>query len=1401
MREIYKTYSQKGKKRVNITTISVALLVAATFILGAASPVMSIQTHTMKLNVNEESEEVHSTGLAPLNKDTPTYPSDAKTIAKAPVGPIDCEYMYGYKAYPAPEKTIKFTIEDPGTFEDVGETITGDFLAGGTYSCDGQWLGTEYGSGVLYTIDPYTGDMESIGGGGTGLNALAYNHLTNRMYGICSNDNVWEVNPDTGEQEMLFSLSFSGGLTIGAAFDIDGMLYSWDLIQDSLWKIDVDAETIELVGSLGLSLNYAQDGDFCRDTDVLYLTAYVGGGQLYSVDKNTAEATLIGNLEGNAEIDASIFLNSCVPPEHDIRLVSIDSPATGRAFPDMPMTITVKNVGNNTETFDAQMEIIKCEAGPLIYEEYFDDCVMPDGWETDYWTVVNSNNAGGEPCEARVYKYDYPQGQYYDNYIQSPQTDCTGLEKVNLRFRWAGDYYYPQYCNVYIKFRRNSTSPWKDVTPWENPVGENQDGELYEIGCYGFGEPMGDEFQMKWEYLGYYYYYNYLYLDDITLEACGGCAEYAELEEDITLEKEEEIQIQFPTWTPSEWQNETSENSWEEYPIHAFVMLEGDENPRNDDKWILIDLWYPWMHDIEVMSIDSPHEGRSLPGQTFPVQATMRNVGQYAECCIPIDLTIGEPYLLGTLFEEYDWPGSTYYPGSGSGWTDEHDFIAYYYGWYRRYGNTAGGTPYEAYLPYYRCRQDYVFYSMAIDTSAYSLCRLQFKTYVDHWLGSGYYSVEAGYSFDAETWYAAWSVEPSSNFQEEVDVPIEGGHATTYIGFWLKGNPTYLDYWYLDDVKVIALGVDEEYNDFACQGPDIEPNEEATFVMEDWTPAFLAEETTGTKTYLVECFIEMEGDKNPANDIKTEQLVLDFWHDSSIDVVESPVGGCPDRMGELVLYDNGEPDGLNGLAGGMYNGYSNMIADDFEAGEDWAIQGGKLHFLWNSGSTSNLETLRVYVFEEVDECEPSLVEYEIGEASEWTEETTGTYYYGRPEIVVDFLLEDEIKISPGRWWIAMQPDGLSEDIAYILTAPQNDCEIMIDLPYWGVPRWTKGSAQWGSYYDIAWEVHGSTGGPPSPSAWIQAGTEDIDVIVGNHGTFDSMDLTCYAQIYEYITDPENGTELYNESIANIDLDTPLGGTEDLSFPDFTFAEEGRYGLFLQLPADPDDVPKNNEKSWGVWVDETEPMSDYPAVLDPPEPTGDAGWYVDDVTVTLNASDPWSNAVTSGVKEIRYQIDSGPVEVIDGSTGSFVLTEDGEDILIEYWAVDCVGNEESPKNSFTVSIDQTVPDISLTYEVIGGNMYQGWDFEFTANAVDEMSGMIKVDFYFNNELQHTVEGAGPDYVWEFRYWPIPKAIIRATGTDEAGLTASDEIVDPVKNAHSTPQPQQSQEQPKTQPLPR
>jgi hypothetical protein len=1409
MREIYKTYSQKGKKQVKITNISIALLVAAIFIISAAAPAMSVQTRTTKLNVKTpENEEIISAGPAPINRDMP-FSSDIKSSDFSPAPIEECYTMYGYHAWSSDDKLVYFDTCDPGTHEELGETIAGLQCSGGTYGCDGIWYMAQYDNGLLYGADITTGDMWSIGGGGQGLNALSYDPTSERMYGVGGpgspgQDYLIEVDPATGAQgDEIGKLGGSIYFTIGIAFDAEGILYGWDVATDDLFTIDTETGEATVVAELTQNLNYGQDGDFHRESDTLYLTATFATGQtaLTIVDKETGECTIVDYFPGNVQVTASCFENLCEPPEHDVAIKSIDSPATGRAEPDMPMTITVKNQGNNTETFDAQMEIIKCEAGPLIYEEYFDDCVMPDGWDTDYWDISYTSNAGGSPCEARAYKYNNG-GQYYDNYIMSNYTDCTGLEKVNLRFRWAGDYYYPQYISVYVKFRRNSTSPWKDVTPWDNPVGENQDGELYEIGCYGFGEPMGDEFQMMWQMTGYYYYFNYLYLDDITLEACGGCAEYAELVEDITLDIGEETQIQFPTWTPSEWHNETSENSWEEYPIHAFLIMdEDDNNTRNDDKWILIDLWYPWMHDIEVMSIDSPQgSGESIPGQTFPVQATMRNVGQYDECCIPIDLVIGEPYELGTILTE-DFSSFTCPP---AGWTDENDYISSYYGWRMYYGNKAEGTYPEAYVPYYYIRQDYVFYSYAIDTSDYGMLRLRFKSFVDHWLGQGYYSLEAGYSHDAETWYAAWHVDPSSNEVYDVDVPIEGGSETTYIGFWLKGNYVYMDYWHLDDIEVVALGVDEEYSDFACQGPDIAPGEEATFTMEDWTPAFLAEETTGQKEYIVECFIEMEGDKNPGNDVRTESLILDFWHDVGIDEITSPVGGCWDRMGDDVLWDNGEPDGRNGIAGGMYNGYSNMLADDFELDGDYAIQGGKVHFLWNSGSSSNLETVRMYFFEETGDCEPSEIEYPeegyFGIAAEFTEETTGTYYFGRPEIVVDFLLEEEILLGPGDWWVAIQPDGNSEDIAYILTSPDKGCEMMADLPYWGIPRWTPSSSQWGAC-DLSYEVHGRVAtGPPSPDAFIQPGTEDIEVVVENYGTFPKEDLTCYVEIWEYITDAENGTQVYTDQIDNIDLTTPLGGQEVLTFTDFTFADEGRYGMYVDFPAAPDDEDKNNYNAWGVYIDDTEPESDYPPIFDPAEPTGEAGWYVDDVTVTLNASDPWSNFVQSGVREIRYTINGGGVQVIDGSTGSFVITEDGDDIMIEYWAVDCVGNEESPHNQITIDMDQTVPDVSLSYEVLGWSPMEGWEFQFTAIANDAMSDMNRVEFYFNNEIQETVTGTGPEYVWTLFYYPLPgDAIFRATAFDNAGLFDSDEVINPETS--SRPHSHQSQEVPRQQPLPR
>jgi hypothetical protein len=177
-------------------------------------------------------------------------------------------------------------------------------------------------------------------------------------------------------------------------------------------------------------------------------------------------------------------------------------------------------------------------------------------------------------------------------------------------------------------------------------------------------------------------------------------------------------------------------------------------------------------------------------------------------------------------------------------------------------------------------------------------------------------------------------------------------------------------------------------------------------------------------------------------------------------------------------------------------------------------------------------------------------------------------------------------------------------------------------------------------------------------------------------------------------------------------------------------------------------------------------------LDPPEPDGLNGWYVSDITVTLNATDDMS-----GVKEIRYTICGGAEQVIPGSNGKFVLTQDGDDIVVKYWASDNAGNVESPHTIIPlIDMDQTVPEFGphdFTYEFVGGNQYQGWDFLFTVNSTDAMSGMNRVEFYANGVLQETVNGSGPTYQWEFRYWANLNIIITATAFDNAGNNITQE----------------------------
>jgi hypothetical protein len=1044
---IKKEKNSKRRLSQNISILFTVLFVV--IILLFNNSIAMIQTTDFKkTNINFRNEDIIE--LSSLNRENNAL--DLEKIPKIVKSPLneDCPIMYGYCINPY-EDFIKFYVCNCTIIDLSWNPISGDFLSGGTYGCDGIWYAVQYGNGLLYGIDPFTGDMWSIGGGGTDMNGLAYDPITHKMYSSSDNDYLYEINPENGEQEQIGPFGSSVLYMIGMAFDEYGVLYGWDLGSDALWTIDTETGEATKVGSLGINLNYAGDGDFHRESDTLYITGYSGsrGTGIHKVDKTTGKATLLCNLD--VDITAAIFLNECIIPEHDISIKSIDYPESGYAIENVPMQVTVKNYGNNTETTDVEMKVINYEEVETIYYEDFSGSFPPEGWETDFWNKSDTNISGGTSPEAKVNKYDqYNEGQYYDNYISSTKIDCSDHDKVKLRFRWAADYSYPQYASIYVKIRNNLTSQWKDVTPWENPIGESQPARLVDINCYSISEPLGEEFQVKWEYIGYYSYYNNLWLDDFEIITFNSYEEYNETVEDIEVEKGEEKIVEFPEWTPTNWQDPEYEDIWVDYKIYARTLLE-DDRPKNDFKNKIIELYYPWIHDVELKCINSPCENG--PGKTYPVNVTIKNSGQNAEFCMPVYISIGESFVIDSLLVEDTW--NTVPP---DGWYDEHKDIGSEFGWKKSYTSKAGGASPEAYLSYQYARKENVMYSYAINATDIPAVRLKFKSYIDHYSGHGKYSLEAGYSTDLETWHTVWHEEPNEDKNYDIDVPINETSETMYFGFWVKGNPYYFNNWYIDDIKLESMGYIEEYSDYACQGPDIEPGEKVTLSFDDWTPEFLMNETTGSKEYIIEAKIELEGDKNQGNNFKNKIFILRYWYDVGIDEITSPVGEGQPRQGDEVLWDNGEPNGANGLAGSMYAGYNNILIDDIELDGNYNIQGGKIHLLWNSGYSENTELIRMYFFEETGDCDPSMDEYPEAEfyieANTFTEETTGHYYFGRPEVVVDFLLDEEISLYAGNWWIGIQPEGTIDNIAYLLTTEGSGCEVHADLPYWGYPRWS-----------------------------------------------------------------------------------------------------------------------------------------------------------------------------------------------------------------------------------------------------------------------------------------------------------------------------------------------------------
>jgi hypothetical protein len=270
---------------------------------------------------------------------------------------------------------------------------------------------------------------------------------------------------------------------------------------------------------------------------------------------------------------------------------------------------------------------------------------------------------------------------------------------------------------------------------------------------------------------------------------------------------------------------------------------------------------------------------------------------------------------------------------------------------------------------------------------------------------------------------------------------------------------------------------------------------------------------------------------------------------------------------------------------------------------------------------------------------------------------------------------------------------------------------------------------------------------PFPNIYFTPGSQSINATVENLGTFSEIGLTCYVEIYEYITNYSQGTLVYEDNDSSIDLEEPLGGNKLLDFDFYSFEMEGVYEIEMNFPLEEDNFPENNHEYLVVGVDDSPPIVE--VELDPPDPDGENGWYVNPPNVTIYAHDPEiaPGIPGSGVEFIQYRINNDPWQIINDDSYTISITQNGE-INIEVLACDKVGNCATV-SSVKIYIDQIEPVISeVEWEAYkkSGN----WHVQFTCEATDDISGMNQVEMYINDGLFETIESPGPEYIFEIEW---------------------------------------------------
>jgi hypothetical protein len=1349
MREIDKSIQKK--KQLKTTTIFLTLLVAVALVSSSA---VTAQTTILK----EKEIETISNEVIALNNGDQTFAMDADTVA-----------MFETEKLEAPGD-ILWTID--------GTAITGDIrLLGVEVTPDGHiWM-----TGADDQIDPQLYELSETGvllnqwrqaphSSGWGWRDLCYNTLDGYLYASVDSY-IDQIDPATGQWT---GVSYPGPITPNRALAHDpvtdhfwtasfsSMYYEFDstgMVHNSFtnpWSAAYGMAWDDICGAPSLWV-HDQGSQECNmhevdpttgthmGTTYQYPTGIAGG--LAMVDKD-GYGQLVGMTQDAQDTVFGVEICQTVFLDDDIGILSINAPNNNSAFcPCTPVEVSVINHGTQDQV-----------GAPVTVEIRRD--INYDGFDGAPWIIPFAvNNMWHQiPFELgypgtttprsmpNMYVFDSGVAGPGQAVLQSPMYDASEWCHPAMAFwMWHDEYGSDDYLEVLVNGQPVGGPYYRLCCP-DCPVGWQEHridlaqfaGGPIVVEFIGDGDPNIGAYDIM---IDDFVIYDQEYLQTEYIDIAGGAV----------------VDVEFNEWCPCFWQDPAKQNTSFYIDVVACTELDGDEKASNDCMTETYYVYMPHLHDIASISIDEPI-GR-VPVQTFDMCGTIKNVGQYQECCFSVYMTVEEQFTVGYVSEtpiNEDFNLNV----QPTGWTQNAANWLFQYRGYPLYEDTAV-------LPYYLASGDDWLATPPMDTTGWSQLWLDFDAMIDIYYYAQYHQFLVEATADGVSWtdITPWTNPvPTTNYYyyyaTGIDLLPFAGSATQVRFRCTTTNSWYFDYYHIDNVLIygerpIFDYYDPEYEDQFCVD-EIDVCEELQICFKDWTPSPMVVPDCGSRTYRIcmETRLCDPMDTNPDNNIHCEFITVDWWHDVAFKAFTKPSAASRTWIG----YDDGTFENALGLtAGGVIHeavaftpaelgAYTNHMIDRIRVhhGVDLAPPPSQDYTMWIYTGTS-------------PPADPGVDATVVATGSH-----TGDGWVDVDVTDYPFLPTDTLFVGVG-WDHGAGTYPLGIDTGG--TVPGKGGFFW----YPGATTWTElHTTSFPGIFGINIDVVDNTGTVPIPDVYIPCGPQDICATFENLGTFVENGCTIDWELFEYMTSPPNPTSITTGSV-NVDLD--IGEVEEVCLVTYDFTDAGIYEIEVSITAPGVDcVTTNNDGSLAIGVDCCPPESEHE--LDPATPDGENNWYTTDVEVTLTAvdelcPDPCEVGVETGISEIKYIVNGVPGS-IPSASGTFVLDQDGNN-LVEYWAIDGVGNEEIPHHTFTVAIDQTDPSCTLSHtEYETGS---GWAVDFEAIAADVTSGMNRVEFKRGSELLDTVTAPPYEYThtWESG---DGSATFYAYAYDQAGNSASD-----------------------------